>query len=38
MPKIQSPKPIYYLEERIFKFAKADELKKIFSSIVEKSK
>jgi hypothetical protein len=37
MTKIQNSKPRYDLEERTYQFAK-DELKKIFSSILEKSK
>ena len=49
MTKIQNSKPIYDLEERTFQYAKdvddvlyqikeSDELKGIFSSILEKSK
>jgi hypothetical protein len=48
MTEIQNSKPVYDLEERTFQFAKddealrlmqeANELKKIFSSILEKSK
>ena len=46
MTEIQNIKPVYDLEERTFQFAEdaislmqeANELKKIFSSILEKSK
>jgi len=37
MPEIRNSKPVYALEERTYQFAK-NELKKIFSSIPEKSK